>query len=306
MPETIPGAVVTYFPDNGLADRLRAIGREVSPLLVADNTTDAAARSMVEATVMGTGGTYLGLPSNGGVAGGLNAAFAQLRATGHRSAIAFDQDSRPEPGFADALQRHAAATGCRIVGADWYDKANPAHHALHLQPRPWLPFFFRRRAVSPSGLDSVTFAITSGTLFDLELWQQLGGFDPLFPLDYVDIDFCLRARRLGAPVGIAAGALLAHSRGNKRPVRRFGRTWWPAHIPPARLEHLACQQLRLLGRHGWHFPHWAFYEACLLAKLCFDAALLEPGAATKIRHLCAGMGAALSRRGSRSSATVLD
>ncbi len=293
MPDPIPGAVVTYFPDTGLVDRLRAIGREVAPLLVADNTTDPAARTAVEAAAVATGATYLGLPENGGVASGLNAAFARLHAAGHKWAIAFDQDSIPQAGFAAALQHHATTSGCRVVGADWYDQANPARHARHLQSMPWLPLLFRRRAAPPSGLDSATFAITSGCLFELGLWRDLGGFDPTFPLDYVDIDFCLRARRLGARVGIAAGAHLAHCRGNKRPVHRFGRTWWPAHIPPARLGHLVCQQLRLIGRHGWRFPHWALYEACLFAKLCFDAALLEPDSATKMRHLCAGIGAAL-------------
>ena len=296
MIEAVPSAVVTYFPASGLADRLRAIGRESSRVLVADNTTAPASRAAVEAATVAGGATYLGLASNGGVAGGLNAAFTRFREEGHRRAIAFDQDSVPQPGFATALQRHAAATGCRIVGADWFDQVNPTRHAKHLQPLPWLPFLFRRRTVPPEGLDSVTFAITSGTLFDLELWHQLSGFDPAFPLDYVDIDFCLRARRLGVRTGIAAGALLAHSRGAKHPVRRFGRTWWPAHIPPARLGHLVCQQLRLLGRHGWRFPHWALYEACLFAKLCFDAALLEPDSTTKMRHLCAGIGAALRHR----------
>ena len=296
MPDLIPGVVVTYFPDTGLANRLRSIGREVAPLLVADNTTDPAARTAIEAATVTAGATYLGIPGNTGVAGGLNAAFDQFHTAGHEWAIAFDQDSLPEPGFAAALRHHAKSTGCRIVGADWYDQINPSRHARHLQPLPWLPLLFRRRVVPQSGLASVTFAITSGCLFDLELWHRLGGFDPTFPLDYVDIDFCLRARRAGARVGIAGYALLAHNRGAKRPVRRFGRTWWPANIPPARLEQLVTQQLRLIGRHGWRLPHWSLYEACLFAKLCFDAALLEPDSATKIRHLCAGLGAALTHR----------
>ena len=289
MTDIIPGAVVSYFPDTGLVDRLRAIRREVAPLLVADNTTDPAVGAMAETTATAVGATYLGLPANGGVAGGLNAAFAQFRKAGHRWAIAFDQDSMPEPGFAAALQHHATTSGCRVVGANWYDQINPSRHARHIQPLPWLPLLFRRRTVPSSGLDSVTFAITSGCLFDLELWHGLGGFDPSLPLDYVDIDFCLRARRIGARVGIAAGALLAHSRGNKRPVRRFGHTWWPANIPPARLEHLVTQQIRMVGRHGWRFPHWALYEACHLLKLSFDATVLEPRSLPSLRAIGRGL-----------------
>lgn len=287
MPETIPGTVVTYFPDSGLADRLRAIAREVSPLLIADNTTDPATRLTVEAAATAAGATYLGLPSNGGVAGGLNAAFARLHGSGHKWAVAFDQDSVPEPGFASALERHAAATSCRIIGADWYDQVNPTRHARHLQRLPWLPLLFRRRAVPTEGLASVTFAITSGTLFNLELWQTLGGFDPSFPLDYVDIDFCLRARRHGARTGIAAGALLAHNRGTKRPVRRFGRTWWPAFTPPARLAARANAQGRMLRRHGWRVPHWFLYELAFQLKTLGEI-LLEDRRWAKVSALASG------------------
>ena len=289
MPETIPGAVVTYFPDTALADRLRAIVREVAPLLVADNTTNPAARRAVEAATKAAGASYLGLPLNNGVAGGLNAAFARLRAAGHKWAIAFDQDSMPEPGFAAALCRHATTSGCRIVGADWYDQVNPSRHSRHLQPMLWLPFLYRRRAVPPSGLDSVTFAITSGTLFNLDLWQQLGGFDPLFPLDYTDIDFCLRARRIGARVGIGAGARLAHNRGAKRPVRRFGHTWWPAFTPPERLTTLALAQGRVLRRHGWCAPHWVCYELALRLKTLGEILLLEDRRRSKISALASGL-----------------
>ncbi len=289
MTEPIPGVVVTYFPDAGLADRLRAIAREVAPLLVADNTTDSAARRAVEACAMAAGAVYLGLPSNGGVAGGLNAAFARLHAAGHEWAIAFDQDSLPEPGFTGALRNHATASGCRIVGADWYDQVNPTRHARHLQPVAWLPLFFRRRGVPPEGLTSVTFAITSGTLFKLDLWQQLGGFDPAFTLDYADIDFCLRARRLGARTGIAAGALLAHNRGTKRPVRRFGRTWWPAFTAPERLRILAYAQGGMLRRHGWRVPHWLLYELAFQLKTLGEILLLEDRRRAKVSALASGL-----------------
>ncbi len=289
MIEAVPSAVVTYFPASGLADRLRAIGRESSRVLVADNTTAPASRAAVEAATVAGGATYLGLASNGGVAGGLNAAFTRFREEGHRRAIAFDQDSVPQPGFATALQRHAAATGCRIVGADWFDQVNPTRHAKHLQPLPWLPFLFRRRTVPPEGLDSVTFAITSGTLFDLELWHQLSGFDPAFPLDYVDIDFCLRARRLGVRTGIAAGALLAHSRGAKHPVRRFGRTWWPAFTPPSRLASQANARMQMLRRHGRLVPHWAVYELVFQAKTFGEILAFEGKKMAKLSALARGL-----------------
>ncbi len=43
-----------------------------------------------------------------------------------------------------------------------------------------------------------------------ELFQQLGGFDPAFPVNYNDTDLCLRARKAGYRVLYEEGAVLCH------------------------------------------------------------------------------------------------
>jgi GT2 family glycosyltransferase len=43
-----------------------------------------------------------------------------------------------------------------------------------------------------------------------DLFQQLGGFDPSFPVNYNDTDLCLRARQAGYRVLCEAGAVLCH------------------------------------------------------------------------------------------------
>jgi O-antigen biosynthesis protein len=41
-------------------------------------------------------------------------------------------------------------------------------------------------------------------------FRELGGFDPCFPVNYNDVDFCLRARKAGYEVVLESGAALRH------------------------------------------------------------------------------------------------
>ncbi len=55
-----------------------------------------------------------------------------------------------------------------------------------------------------------------------DVFRELHGFDPLFPVNYNDVDFCLRARRAGYEVIIEASARLTHIESGTRPR---GVTW---------------------------------------------------------------------------------
>lgn len=64
------------------------------------------------------------------------------------------------------------------------------------------------------------------------VFDELGGFDPIFPVNYNDVDLCLRARRAGYQVILEASARLTHfeSRTRHRGVKweeldRFAERW---------------------------------------------------------------------------------
>jgi GT2 family glycosyltransferase len=63
------------------------------------------------------------------------------------------------------------------------------------------------------------------------LWEQLGGLSDSFPINYGDVDFCLRARDLGARTVLAARSRWIHyesvSRGVEIPpeLPMFAATW---------------------------------------------------------------------------------
>jgi rhamnosyltransferase len=284
MSERIPGVIVTYFPDAEFEARLGAIAREVWPVLVVDNTASAAMSDRLVAICGRCGCRLLLNPSNLGIAAALNRGFGELEQLGCAWAVAFDQDSTPEPGLADRLAecaRRLANGRPAVIGANWRDEGRPDHPSLHLQPHPSCHLLFRR-VPADDDIGDVTCVIASGSLFHLPTWRALGGFDESLFLDLVDAEYCLRARHAGRAIGVAAHAHLRHNRGSKRPVRLLGITWWPAFMPPTRLFGLFRNRVLLIRRYLWQRPHWVAFELAYACKVLAEILFLEDHKGAKL------------------------
>ena len=67
---------------------------------------------------------------------------------------------------------------------------------------PWFPWLDRTRDVS---------AVTGACMAVRKaVFEELGGFDPSFPVNYNDVDLCLRARAAGYRVIYESAAVLRH------------------------------------------------------------------------------------------------
>lgn len=82
--------------------------------------------------------------------------------------------------------------------------------------------------------DRVCSALTAACLLmGVELFGEVGGMSPAFPINYNDTDLCLKARRSGARCTVATGALLSHYESRSRDaavtdaeIRQLWRRWW--------------------------------------------------------------------------------
>ena len=280
----VGGVVVTYHPDAGFETRLAAIAQEVAALIVVDNSATETDRARLADGCAALGCQLMDNSENRGLGAALNLGFATLAARGLTWAIAFDQDSTPEPGLSRALLATAAQSAAKpvaLVGANWTDEGRPDHPARHLQAHGVIPGCFRRSAATRD-LSDVTCVIASGTMFHLPTAQRLGGFDEGLFLDLVDTDYCLRARAAGYTLRVAAAARLRHRRGAKRPVTFAGRTWWPAFMPESRLHGLFRNRLLVFRRTGWRFPHWASFEIAYATKILAEIVFLEDRKSAKL------------------------
>ena len=254
--------VVTYYPDEAFGTRLAAIDQGVAHTIVVDNgspreTVDRLAALANERIQLIANGENLG------VAAALNIGLHEALARGFAWAVTFDQDSRPAAGMvAELLEAglepspHAAPVA--VVGPVIVDENVPDAPYLFLRAHPRLPLL-PQRVSGEGGLEDVTFVITSGALLNLTVFDALGGYREDLFIDYVDTDYCLRAKRAGYRVTVA-DATLFHHRGERRKVRRWGRTFRPTFYSPTRYYYLARNGILTARAHVLRFPHWFLFD----------------------------------------------
>ncbi len=263
------GLVVTYQPDERVKENLRAVIRECGRVIVVDNGSEATWRDSVRSWA---GVELIANGRNLGLAAALNQGARRAVEWHCAWIIAFDQDSRPGPGFRQALfgtlAAHPESGRVAVVGSNVREMGAGGRNHRWLRPHPWLPGAFARVRARGHDLPSVTRVITSGSLLRVAAFNEVGPFDEDLFVDFVDTDFCLRCRRRGHLIAVSAAAGLEHAYGHREVRRWLGFAVHPTNHPALRHYYIARNRVPMMRRHAWREPHWFFFD-CGAALLWF-------------------------------------
>lgn len=162
------------------------------------------------------------LPTNLGLAEAQNLGLDAARRAGATHLLLLDQDSDPAP---DLIERQLAALA---RAGHPLTVAAPAVLDARRGSTP-LAFFhcgrWRLRALQcheATGILSIDTAIASGLLIPAPALARVGLMRAALFIDFVDIDWCLRARAAAVPIIGVCDARLSHQLGDS-PRRVFGR-----------------------------------------------------------------------------------
>ncbi|SIO59032.1 rhamnosyltransferase [Burkholderia sp. GAS332] len=267
--------VVFYRPDAACVRRANRLA-EAGPCIVVDNTEQVCTSGELgldERVV------YVPNGSNRGIATAINQGVELLLRAGCRYALVFDQDSEPSShllgalpiALATALSQHAKVA---LIG--------PAYEDLRLGGvAPFVRFgYLRLRRVEPVGTRplSVDFLITSGSCINLAAWREIGPMEDDLFIDFVDLEWCVRARAKGYELLGAPTVRLAHELGGE-PVRIFGRPY-PSHSP-LRHYYLFRNAVSLIKRD---YVPWS-WKSTELIKFPFRLAIYGLFLQPRLEHL---------------------
>lgn len=227
----VTAVVVTHGPDAGLAERLTALAAQVGAVVVVDNGSPAQS---LAAAARVSGVEVRALGSNRGLGVALNEGRRAAQARGAVWLLTMDQDSEVETGFIAAYgAAHDRAPACRSFSPEIVSESG---------------------ARDAGGSDhDVAYAISSGHLVHISVFDTVGEYDEGFFIDCIDFDFCLRLRAAGLVTRRVHGARMRHQLGDAVAVPAWLRPFYARHSP-ARRYYMYRNYLFLLRRHVRRFP----------------------------------------------------
>lgn len=268
--------IVTFNPDlQKLEILVRGLLPQVDGAIIVDNgssvgVSDWHARrpnSDLELHLIG---------ENLGIAAAQNIGLAHARNKGARFALLFDQDSQPAQDMVSQLEK--TARGLLVRGLKV--AAVGPRYVLDIRRNNPPPFFRvkglrvqRQWCISADSVVEVDYVIASGCLIPMEAVNAVGPMKEEMFIDYVDIEWGLRARQRGYQSYGVCAAVMTHSIGDA-PIKLLGRQYL-LHSPLRHYYHF--RNAIWLYKQQYVPLHWKLADAIwLMRKYLFYSLFAKP------------------------------
>jgi rhamnosyltransferase len=276
----IIAVIVTYHPDFAvLKDLLDGLKPQVNSLVLVDNGSDAKLQNWLDQNhAQPSHSIFLG--ANTGVATAQNVGIGWARQQGADYVVLFDQDSLPAHDMVHCLIEAVQAkqsTGCMVAAAG-------PRYLDERQDNP--PPFIRVQGLrllsqvcdETDSIVDVDYLISSGCLIPMSTLDAVGPMREGLFIDYVDIEWGLRARHQGFQSYGVCSAHMQHSLGD-RPIEFFGKRI-PSHSP---LRHYySFRNAVILYKEPWVPLNWKLVDGW---RLCLKYVFYSLFAKPRTAHL---------------------
>jgi rhamnosyltransferase len=272
--------LVTYHPDAALPARLGRIAPQVGAIVIVDNGSTDAEVSMLH-DIAADPRIHLTLNCrNLGVARALNLGVQCADSLGYSLALLLDQDTSVEAGMVRTLlgiyRSFADRDRLAVIGSNYRDvnKPSPEPNGLASNAAAW---------------DEAESVITSGSLLPLAAHADIGPFREEFFIDFVDTDYCFRARAKGYHVIKSRKHLMSHAIGALHESRFLWFRRWTYNHSPDRRYYIARNNTVLIREYGRRGRmRWMLKSLNRCFRLCKRVVLYEKTRTRKIAAIAEG------------------
>lgn len=274
----VAAIIVTFYPDRQLIlSLIRSLASQVSQILIIDNASEDWLGILVQRERIPSI-QLIPQPSNIGVSQAINAGIDRAAETGSSHIILFDQDSIPRDGLVDRLigvMREKEAEGVKVaaVGPRYIDprSKNPPPF-IRIEKLKLVRELCKNEKVVP-----VDYLITSGSFISMEVLREVGGMEPHLFIDYIDIEWGLRAKAKGYQCYGVCDAFMEHALGDN-PLTFFGRKF-PVRSPLRHYYHF--RNAVWLYKQPWVPRNWKIVDGFKLIRKYVAYSLL---AKPRLKH----------------------
>lgn len=236
MPDDVMAVVVSYNGGNRIEETVAALISQVAQVYVVDNGSDSHSRDQLRNLSCSPNVTVEYLGRNYGVAAALNRGIRRARSGGFEWLLTMDQDSCLHAGAVERMLQCAKSTegDCVVTTRTETDRTS------------------KGECVSEA-----PFAITSGNLVPVRLFDVTGDYEEALFIDGVDIDFSMRLRNAGVKILRPTAAVMTHRLGEEDKIKhrsRIGLRKFHTIHSPVRRYYLVRNHCWLIRRHGARHP----------------------------------------------------
>lgn len=283
--QKVVALIVTFNPSSVFFSNLKFFLNQFVYVVIVDNASDQSLKPLWKeiSEIYNQSLTIIYNESNLGIATALNQGFAWGKSHGYDYVITFDQDSIPAPDMIQKMlvvyNTHPERKNIAIVAPN-VKNAHGSISTLYLQPRN--KFLFERIPCQKENINNVSLAITSGSLCNISAYQEIGVFREDFFIDYVDIEYCLRAKKLDYKIIVACEAILYHQLGNQQTKKIGTFILNPTFHSPIRWYYINRNRMVMYRLYAIMYPYWALYDFMSSCSLLLRMLLFEDQKLRKI------------------------
>lgn len=219
MNHNVCAIIVLYNPDDVKLQKLfDSLKGQTSNIVFIDNSPSCQVQEKNKAWVVGllADSYYISMNGNAGIATAQNAGIAYAKNIGAEYVLLLDQDSSLPQGMVQGLletYHKLENQGKRVatVGPAFIDAKTQKYAKIFKRSK------FMPKKIRPNTQDiiEVDYAIASGSFICINVFDCVGNLkDELF-IDWVDIEWCYRAREYGFASYVIPQIVMIHSLGDK-------------------------------------------------------------------------------------------
>lgn len=255
--------IVTHHPTRSLEPLLMALRGQVARVVIVDNGSTPENVAILK-SLAATYPDFIELILNGeniGLAAAQNQGIRAALAAAHDWVLLLDDDSVPAPHMVQTMLATAQQPDQQIgIVAPRMVEQNVATQTQYLvSTGRWK---LVRRKVSPGEtLDNVASVIASGSLIHRDVFARIGLMREGLFIDYIDHDFCLRARAQGFAIRVVGDAELQHRQGHKTARQFLGRRIITQNYSSIRRYYIFRNRMFFLRIHVRAAPIFLRHEA---------------------------------------------
>jgi rhamnosyltransferase len=272
----VSAIVVTFHPSKEHLENLAKIQAQVDRLIVVDNGSRGDNLGALRCASQALPFTLIENGENLGIATALNLGVKEAQQHGARWVALFDQDSAVTEGFIETML------------AD-FEQFSRQRRIMQIVPRHRDPETGIEGVISRFEDGGAFLTITSGSLFSMEAFEELGLFQEDLFIYCVDDDYSLRIRKKGFFIGVSKRAILLHQSGHPTSRKVLGKTLTTKNYRPEVRYYYARNKVWILRAYGRTFPRLIVPTLRELVTIPLKIALMEEASTKKIRLFIRGL-----------------